>query len=95
MPGEHELLFSKMEISPFRIRMDTEKEAAQHAVWGKTVYLTGVRYEDGCVVEENGMQLSRSGHMDEAEEFCFEIALDTAIDPDKTAAQENPAGKKN
>ena len=84
--GQHELLFSKMEISPFRIRMYTEKEAAQHAVWGKTVYLTGVRYEDGSVVEENGMQLSMSGHMDEAEEFCFEISLDTAIDPDKTAA---------
>lgn len=66
--------------------MYTEKEAAQHAVWGKTVYLTGVRYEDGSVVEENGMQLSMSGHMDEAEEFCFEISLDTAIDPDKTAA---------
>lgn len=86
MLGEHELLFSKMEISPFRIRMYTEKEAAQHAVWGKTVYLTGVRYEDGSVIEENGMQLSMSGHTDEAEEFCFEISLDTAIDPDKTAA---------
>ncbi len=84
--GGHELLFSKMEISPFRIRMYTEKETAQHAVWGKTVYLTGVRYEDGSVIEENGMQLSMSGHMDEAEEFCFEISLDTAIDPDKTAA---------
>lgn len=86
MLGEHELLFSKMEISPFHIRMYTEKETAQHAVWGKTVYLTGVRYEDGSVIEENGMQLSMSGHMDEAEEFCFELSLDTAIDPDKTTA---------
>lgn len=84
--GEHTLSFDKIDISPFRIRMYEEKEAALHAVWGHSVYLAGVRYEDGTVVEEGGMQLSMSGHTDEAEEFCLEISLDTAVDPDKTAA---------
>ncbi len=84
--GEHDLYFEKVDISPFRVRLYTEKEEAQHAVWGHLAYLTGVEYKDGTVVEENGMQLSMSGHMDETEAFCFEIALDTAVDPDKVCA---------
>lgn len=84
--GEHTLYFEKVDISPFRIRIYTEKEAALHAVWGHSTYLSGLEYDDGTVVAESGMQLSMSGHADEADEFCFEISLDTAIDPDKVTA---------
>lgn len=84
--GEHDLYFEMIDISPFQIRLYTEKEEAMHGVWGHSVYVTGVEYEDGTIVAEGGMQLSMSGHMDETDAFCFEIALDTAIDPDKIAA---------
>lgn len=84
--GEHDLYFKQVDISPFQIRLYAEKEEAQHAVWGHSVCLTGVEYQDGTMIAESGMQFSMSGHMDEADEFCFETALDTAVDPDKISA---------
>lgn len=83
---EHDLYFEQVDISPFQIRLYTEKEEASHAVWGHSVYLTGVEYQDGTVVKEEGMQFSMSGHADETDAFCFEIALDKAVDPDKITA---------
>lgn len=84
--GGHELHFEQVDISPFRIRLYAQKEEALHAVWGHSVSLTGVEYADGTIVQESGMQFSMSGHMDEADAFCFETALDRAVDPDKITA---------
>lgn len=84
MLGGHELYIEKADISPFRLRLYTEREFGLHSVWGHSVCLTGVLYEDGTVVEESGLNFSFSGHTDEAGDFCFEFSLDNAVDTDKT-----------
>lgn len=85
MLGDHELYIAQTDISPFRLRLYTEKESALHAVWGHNISLTGVWYEDGTVVEESGLNFSLAGHSDEEGEFCFEFLLDNAVDTDKAA----------
>ena len=83
--GGHELLIEKVDISPFRVRLYTEREFGLHAVWGNSILLTGILYEDGTVVEESGLNFSFSGHTDEKGDFCFEFPLENAVDTDKVA----------
>lgn len=83
--GGHELYFTKVDISPFRIRLYADKETALHAAWGQPVALAGIRYEDETVVEESGLCFNIAGHTDAAGEFCFEMSLQNAVDPGRVA----------
>lgn len=83
--GEHELYFTKVEVNPFEIRLYTDEEAGMHAVWGHSVTPFEVWYEDGTVLEENGMPLSMSGHKEEAGDFYFGIPLENAVDTERIA----------
>lgn len=83
--GEHELQFTKVEVSPFQICLYTDRDLALHATWGHAIAPAGVWYQDGTVIEENGIHLSMSGHSDETGTFCFQIPLEQAADPKKTA----------
>lgn len=83
--GGHELVIEKVDISPFRVRLYTEREFGLHAMWGHSILLTGILYEGGTVVEESGLNFSFSGHTDEKGNFCFEFPLENAVDTDKVA----------
>lgn len=84
--GEHEILIAQADISPFMLRLHTEKEFALHAAWGHSIFLSGLRTQDGTFVEESGMAFSLSGHSDESGNFCFEFPLENAIDPEQISA---------
>lgn len=83
--GEHELCFTQVDISPFRLRLYTKKEPAMHAAWGHSIFLSAVGYKDGSAAVENGLAFSLSGHQDESGSFCFEFPLENAVDPDRVA----------
>jgi len=78
--GEHEICFSQADVSPFQLRLYTEQDPALHAAWGHSIFLSGVCYQDGTVVEEKGLTFSLSGHSDESGNFCFEFPLENAVD---------------
>lgn len=82
----HEIWISRVEASPFQIRLYTEEQAGRHAVCYHYAALVGVQYQDGSVVEEVTRDFSMAGTINDAGEFAFGFALDSAVDAEKIAA---------
>lgn len=84
--GGHDLYIQRVEISPFTVRLYTEKETALHAVIYQQLALTGIKYEDETVMDEGAVRLDMAGKTNDNDEFYFELALENAIDVNQAAA---------
>ncbi len=82
----HDLYIERVEISPFTVRLYTEKKIALHAVTYQQLALMGIKYDDETVIEEGMVRLDMAGKTNDKEEFYFELALENAIDVNQAGA---------
>ncbi len=82
----HELYIQKVEISPFTVRLYTEKETSLHAVIYQQLEFIGIKYEDETVMNEGAVRLDMAGKTNDNDEFYLELALENAIDVNQATA---------
>lgn len=63
--GHHDVRINKVVVSPFAVRLYSEKEELQHAAHYQNVRVTGVRYQDGTVITEDSIVNATRIHEDE------------------------------
>lgn len=82
--GHHSVTINKMEVGAFLIRLYGDKEELQHAIQYQSSYVSGVRYQDGTVMEEQVSIYMMSVHVDEVTgEHYVNVPLTNAIDVSK------------
>lgn len=81
----HGLPLENIEISPFGVKLYTDKEQGMHAAYYSNMELAAVLYEDGSRVDNYGGFLKTAGATDEEGKFYFNLALQNAVDIDKVS----------